>query len=61
MQFFVGRIAFDQLEKERADKLKVVPTRFKLPEDTVDELIVAGSDALSRNPTYRRFLASLAH
>ncbi len=59
LQFFIGRLTFDQLEKERADILNKIPTRFKLPVESVDELIAAGSDALLRNPSYRKFLGSL--
>jgi len=37
----------------------VVPTRFRLPPDTVDELIAAGNDALAASPTFRAFRQSL--
>jgi NTE family protein len=59
LKFFIGRVSFDDLGKERVNKLALVPTRFKLPIDTVDELITGGSDALSRNPIYRKFIGSL--
>ena len=59
LRFFVGRVSVDQLDKERAEKLALVPTRFKLPTDTVDELISGGGEALSRNPAYLDFLGSL--
>jgi hypothetical protein len=52
-------VSFDQLDTERAEKLALVPTRFKLPTDTVDELISGGGEALVRNPAYRNFLGSL--
>ena len=51
-------MSFYFLEKERADKLYLVPTRFKFPAETVDEVIAAGGDALLKSPTYRNFLAS---
>lgn len=57
LQFFIGRVDFDDLGPDRAKKLNAVPTSFKLPVETVDELIVAGNDALSANATYRKFLA----
>jgi hypothetical protein len=56
VQFFIGRVAFDQLVPGRAAKLNAVPTRFQLPVDVVDELIAAGGDALRQHPTYRAFL-----
>ena len=59
LKFFVGRVSFDQLDKELAEKLALIPTRFKLPTDTVDELISGGGEALLRNPAYRNFLGSL--
>jgi NTE family protein len=59
LQFFIGRVDFDQLGAERARKLNAVPTRFKLPFETVDELIAAGGDSLRINPTYRKFLSKL--
>ena len=59
LQFFIGRVDFDQLETERAKRLDAIPTRFKLPVETVDELIAAGGDALLRSPTYRNFRGKL--
>jgi NTE family protein len=59
LKFFIGRVSFDDLDKERAEKLALVPTRFKLPSDTVDDLIGGGIEALSRNPVYRNFIGSL--
>lgn len=58
LKFLVGRVSFDQLEKGRAERLKLVPTRFQLPTESVDEVIAAGGEALARNPTYRAFLSS---
>lgn len=60
VQFFVGRIAFDQLGPERAAALNNVQTALKLPPDQVDELIAAGHDALKVNPVFRDFLKSLS-
>jgi len=59
VQFFVGRIAFEQLGPERAAALNNVQTALKLPPDQVDELIDAGRDALKTNPVFRDFLKSL--
>ena len=59
VEFFIGRISFDQLGPERAAALNDVETRFKLPPDQVDMLIAAGRDALSTNPKFRDFLTSL--
>lgn len=59
LKVYIGRIAFDQLDPERAKRLGAVPTRFKLPVETVDELIAAGGEALAKHPTYRAFLGGL--
>lgn len=59
VKFFVGRVSFDQLGQARAAQLNQVPTRFKLPEESVDMLIQAGQDALRNNATYRSFLSSM--
>lgn len=56
LKFIIGRISFDLLGSDRAQKLKLVPTRFKLPEQSVDELIAAGGEALQRSRTYQEFL-----
>lgn len=58
LKFFVGRVTFDHLEKDRAQKLKLVPTRLKLPADTVDDVVAAGGEALLRNPAFQAFLQS---
>ena len=59
VKFFVGRIAFDQLDPQRAAALNAVETRFVLPPQQVDLLIDAGGDALKSNSTFRSFLASI--
>jgi NTE family protein len=59
LKFFVGRLNFDQLGPERAQKLNTVPTRFKLPTEDVDLLIQAGGDSLASNTSFKGFLASL--
>ena len=58
-KLFIGRVNFDQLGPERAAALNAVPTRFKLPAESVDTLIAAGRDAVRANTTYRAFLGSL--
>jgi NTE family protein len=58
LKIYVGRISFDQLDPERAKRLGAVVTRFKLPVETVDDLIAAGGEALTRNPKYREFLGA---
>jgi NTE family protein len=60
VQFFVGRIAFDQLGPERAAALNAVQTALKLPPDQVDALISAGRDGLKTNPVFHQFLDSLS-
>jgi len=59
LRTFIGRLAFDQLGPERETRLNAVPTTLKLPVDTVDELIAAGSEVLRRHKAYREFLGSL--
>jgi NTE family protein len=59
VQFFIGRISFDQLGPERQAALNRVETRLRLPPDQVEMLISAGRDALSVNPKFRAFLTSL--
>ncbi len=55
VEFFVTRISFDALDKERAASLSDVPTRLRLPEADVDRLIEAGRDAVVGNPVIREF------
>jgi len=59
VKFFVGRVAFDQLDPQRRVALNAVETRFVLPPQQVDMLIDAGRDALKANGTFRSFLGSL--
>ena len=58
LKFFVGRINFDQLGRQRATELNSVPTRFKLTPEEVETVVAAGRDALRTNPTFRAFLAN---
>ena len=55
LKIYVGRIGFDQLEPERAAQLGAIETRFKLPVETVDELIAAGGEALAAIRPIGRF------
>jgi NTE family protein len=59
VKFFVGRVAFDQLDPQRRVALNAIETRFVLPPQQVDMLIDAGRDALKANGTFRSFLGSL--
>jgi len=59
LKITVARVAFDQLDAERAKRLNAVPTSFTLPADTVDELTRAGGDALVANPAYQVFLKEM--
>jgi predicted acylesterase/phospholipase RssA len=59
LKFFVGRVNFEQLGPLRAKELSAVPTRFKLPPETVDKLIEAGRETLRSSPTFHAFLSSL--
>jgi NTE family protein len=59
LRFYVNRVGFDQLGPERAAALNAVATRFTLPPEQVDALILAGGDALRENALFRDFLASV--
>jgi NTE family protein len=52
--FHVGRVSFDDAP-ELKPRLDQVPTRFRLPPETVDLMIEAGETALRNNPTFREF------
>lgn len=58
LQFFIGRVGFDQLGQQRADYLNKVKTSLQLPEDQVDEVINAGDETVTNNDIVRRFLNS---
>jgi NTE family protein len=59
VQFFVGRVDFEQLGRKRASDLSAIPTRLKLEREEVDKVVAAGRDALRSNPTFRAFLSNL--
>lgn len=59
VKIFVSRVAFDQLDPQRAAALNNVATAFKLPPDQVDMVISAAQDAVRANPTFRQFYESL--
>jgi len=55
VSFFIERLSFDQLGPERAGILNAIPTRFSLPSEQVDQLIVGGGDALRVSKAYQSF------
>ena len=59
ISFDVVEISFDQLDAARAAQLDQVPTRFHLPEEQVDLVAQAGTDALWRIPTARAVLGGV--
>lgn len=59
LQFFVGRLGFDQLDGERATALENVPTRFSLPQAQVDDVIAAGRDTLRASSVFKAFVGGL--
>jgi NTE family protein len=59
VKMFVGRVAFDQLDPQRAAALNAVETAFKLPPDQVNMLISAGHDALRGSTVFNSFLNSI--
>ncbi len=58
VQFFIGRIGFDQLGGQREQYLNKVKTSLQLPQDQVDEVITAGDESVTNNDVLRRFLNS---
>ena len=56
LKFYVERVSFDALGRERAKALNAVDTRLKLPVQQVDAVIAAGHDALRASPIFREFL-----
>ena len=56
---FVERVGFDQFDRTRADALNAIPTRFHLPQPSVDLLIEAGGEAVRNNPIYQAFKRGL--
>lgn len=59
LQFFVGRLGFDQLDPARATVLEAIPTRFSLPQAQVDDVIAAGRDTLRASPVFRAFASGI--
>jgi NTE family protein len=55
----VERVGFDHLDRARAQVLNAIPTRFQLPEASVDTLIEAGAEAVRNNPTFQAFRRGL--
>jgi NTE family protein len=56
ISFEVVEIGFGQLDPARSARLDRVPTRFNLPEEEVDLVAQAGTDALLAHPTVRAVL-----
>ncbi|MPZ37648.1 MAG: patatin-like phospholipase family protein [Rhizobiales bacterium] len=56
---FVERVGFDQFDRTRAEALDAIPTRFYLPQQSVDFLIEAGREAVRNNSIYRAFRRGL--
>jgi NTE family protein len=56
---FVERVGFDQFDGTRAAALDAIPTRFQLPQESVDLLIEAGGEAVRNNPIYQAFRRGL--
>ncbi len=54
LKFFVGRLGFDQLDPARAAELETIPTRFRLPPDQVDSVIIRRPRCLAGEPDVPR-------
>ena len=59
LRFFVGRVSFDQFSGARGRELNAIPTRFRLPPESVDLLINAGREAVRNSAPFRAFIGSL--
>jgi hypothetical protein len=59
LRFYIGRLAFDQLDSARAVELEKVPTSFKLPVEQVDAVIAAGRDTLRQSTVMKAFVSGL--
>jgi NTE family protein len=59
LSVFVERLGFDQFDRSRADLLNAIPTRFQLPQQSVDALIAAGAEAVRSNRTFQSFRQGL--
>jgi NTE family protein len=59
ISFEVVEISFDQLDTARSARLDRVPTSFRLPQEEVDLVAQAGTDALLAHPTVRAVLGRL--
>jgi NTE family protein len=54
--FDIVEVSFDQLDPARTARLDLVPTSFHLPQEDVDLVTQAGTDALLAHPTVRAVL-----
>ena len=52
-KFEIAEVGFDLFDPQRAAKLSLIPTRFKLPTEDVDFLIQSGSDAVLNHPVFK--------
>ena len=59
VKIFVGRVAFDQFDPDRAAKLNAIVTSFRLPPDQIDTLIAAGHDAVKSSNVFKAFVSSI--
>ncbi|MGH6769148.1 MAG: patatin-like phospholipase family protein [Xanthobacteraceae bacterium] len=59
LQVYIERVGFDQFDPSRATQLNAIPTRFHLPQASVDLLIEAGAEAVRSNATVRTFRRGL--
>jgi NTE family protein len=56
VRFYVEVIGFESLEDDRADKLKVMPTRLALARSDVETAVSAGRDATRSNDIVQRYV-----
>jgi len=59
LKVYIERIGFDQFPPDRSAVLNAIPTRFTLPQESVDTLISSGAEAVRNNTRYQAFLKGL--
>ena len=57
VSFTVTQVSFADFPEREAAAMSAIPTRLKLPAETIDQLIAAGTRAVKANPAISHFAA----
>ena len=57
VSFTVTQVSFADFPEREQAALSAIPTRLKLPAETIDQLIAAGTCAVKANPAIGKFAA----